>query len=175
MKRNYLPSLEDHLMQRPMCHRKIMFSRGRFSKCKALGKVALESLWDLGERDNSHEGGMPLQPGKMPTWTRGKHSISHRSNHRAARAGGSSRQPSVSKSSKVTHCSFGKYYCAVLSFRLGGMHSCDCSGVGKQGLKSIHHFYCFFHCLRMSVEQWRAGSPAPELHFDVGFCCWLLT
>lgn len=81
---------------------------------------------------------MPLQPGKMPTWTRGKHSISHRSNHRAARAGGSSRQPSVSKSSKVTYCSFGKYYCAVLAFLLGGMHSCDCSGVGKQGLKSIH-------------------------------------
>lgn len=76
MNKNYLLSWQEHLPQRPMCHWKIRFSRGRLSKCKALGKCALESPRDLGERENSYEGGMPLQPGKMPAWTRGKHSVS---------------------------------------------------------------------------------------------------
>lgn len=70
MNKNYLLFLKEHFLQRPMCHRKITFSRGRFSECKALGNVALESPWDHAERDNLHEGGMPLQSGKMPTWAR---------------------------------------------------------------------------------------------------------
>ena len=63
-------SLEEHFLQRPVCHGKITFSRGRLSKCKAPGQVALESPRGLGERESSHEGRMPLQSGKMPTWTR---------------------------------------------------------------------------------------------------------
>ena len=136
MNKNYLLSLEEHFPQRPMCHRKITFSRGRLSKCKAPGKVALESPWDLGETDNTHEGGMPPQPGKMPTWTRGKHSASHRSHHRAAGAGGY-RQASISwVQSHQGHCSLGKYYCAALPLWLGGMHFCESCGLWKQGLEA---------------------------------------
>lgn len=161
MNKNYLLSLEEHFPQRPMCHRKITFSRGRLSKCKAPGKVALEFPWDLGERDNTHEGGMPPQPGKMPAWTRGKHSVSHRSNHRAAGAGGY-RQASISwVQSHQGHCSLGKYYCAVLSLWLGGMHVCESCGTWKQGLEaSAISAAPPTLRLRMSVEQWRAGSQA---------------
>lgn len=166
MNKNCLLSLEEHFLQRPMCHRKITFSRGRLSKCKALGKVASESPWDLGERDNSHEGGMPLQPGKMPTRTRRETQHFPQAQSQSAGAGGS-RQPSMSQVQiQQGHCSFGKYYCAVLSLWLGGiMHFCESQGAWKQGLKTSTTSVASFTS-RMSVEQWRAGSQA--------WCCILM-
>ena len=108
----------------------------------------------------------------MPAWRRGKHSISSRSSHSASGAG-VSRQPLMSKSSKITRCSFGKYYCAVC--RLVASISVKLRS-WKTG--TLKHRPSLLHpplCLRMSGEQWRAGSSALKLHFDVGFCCWLLT
>lgn len=82
MHTNYLLFLRRTLPARPVCHRKITFSRGILSKCKAPGKIALEPPRDLGERDSSHEGAMPLQPGTTPTWTGRGPSIFLRPNRR---------------------------------------------------------------------------------------------
>lgn len=175
MKRNYLPSLEEHLMQRPMCHRKIMFSRGRFSKCKALGKVALESLWDLGERDNYMREGCPFSqarcqhgqeentasPTGLITELRGQEAPPD--NHQCP-------NPARSLTALLVN--------TIVLFWLFYLEACipvTAVELENKGLKASTSLLLLPLCLRMSVEQWRAGSPAPELYFDVGFCCWLLT
>lgn len=76
------------------------------------------------------------------------------------------------QSSKANHWSFGEYY---LLLWLRDMHFCESPGVENKDLKHPPSLLHPPHCLRTSVEQWREGSPALRLHFDVGFCCWLLT
>lgn len=173
MNKNYLPSLEEHFTQRPMCHRKIMFSRDSLWKCKALGKVGLEAPWDLGERDNSHEGRMPLQPGKVPTWTRGKRSISLKSNHRAAETGGPDSHQCPNPARLLTALLVN----TIVLFWLCDLQASISAEAMEQENKDLKasSISVASSTLRMSVEQWRAGSLALELQFDVDFCCWLLT
>lgn len=139
--------------------------QGHTFKMQSPGQCCLGTLLrSWGERGLT--GGRDAPPsGKMPTWRRGKHSISIGRTTEILEQ--EARDNIYVQSSKVNHWSFGEYYCTVVAWRHAFLWS------GKWGLKAST-ISAASSTLRRPVEQWRAGSSALRLHFDVGFCCWLL-